>query len=53
MSGETTSNRKRKQETTEQCDCQLENAQEKAQCKRAEETPDQHDRWLEKVREKA
>ena len=46
MSGETTSNRKRKQETTDQCDHRLENAQEKARCKRAEETPDQCDRWF-------
>ena len=30
ISGETTSNRKRKQKTTDQCDCQLERAQEKA-----------------------
>ena len=33
MSGENTSNRKRKQETPQQHDCQLKKAREKAQCK--------------------
>ena len=49
MSGGNTSNRKRKQETPEQCDRWLKKAREKAQLKREEETPQQHDRQLEKA----
>ena len=52
MSGENTSNRKRKQETTEQHDSHLQEAREKARAKRAEETPEQCDCWLKKLEKK-
>ena len=53
MSAENTSNTKRKPETTEQHDCQLKEAQEKAQAKRADKTMEHCDHWLEKTGEKA
>ena len=49
MSVENTSNRKRKQQTAEQCDCWLKEAQENAQAKRAEETTEQCDHQLEEA----